>query len=125
MVKRVQSQIPRSSGGDLILAVDLQGVGVVPQLYNEGLTPSFDNYLSCYCYAAEIFSHSFFKLFCYCNILALVGPLNTSNLWRQAVGVDLSFHAWISEVTLWIYQLLLHLFSLEALHKVFCEETCR
>ena len=33
---------PRSSGGDLILAIDLQGVGVAPQLYNEGLTPSFE-----------------------------------------------------------------------------------
>ena len=32
---------PRSSGEDLILAIDLQGVGVAPQLYNEGLTPSF------------------------------------------------------------------------------------
>ena len=35
---------PRSSGGDLILAINLQGVGVAPQLYNEGLTPSFDNF---------------------------------------------------------------------------------
>ena len=35
---------PRSSGGDLILAIDLQGVGVAPQLYNEGLTPSFHNF---------------------------------------------------------------------------------
>ena len=40
-LRGVQSQIPRSSGGDLILAIDLQGVGVAPQLYNEGLTPSF------------------------------------------------------------------------------------
>ena len=35
---------PRSSGRDLILAIDLQGVGVAPQLYNEGLTPSFQNF---------------------------------------------------------------------------------
>ena len=41
-LREVQSQIPRSSGGDLILAIDLQGVGVAPQLYNEGLTSSFE-----------------------------------------------------------------------------------
>ena len=58
MVERNKSQKPRSSGGDLILAIDLQGVGVAPQLYNEGLTPSLGEFLSCYCYDAEITPYS-------------------------------------------------------------------
>ena len=61
MVERNKSQKPRSSGGDLILAIDLQGVGVAPQLYNEGLTPSFD----IFSHAIVMLPESFPTLFSY------------------------------------------------------------
>ena len=75
----MQSQILISSGGDLILAVDLQGVGVTPQLYNGGLTPSFDMISHAIVMLPEYFPTLLSYSFGYCNLLALVGPFNQRN----------------------------------------------
>ena len=70
-LRRVQSQIPRSSGGDLILAIDLQGVGVAPQLYNEGLTSSFDNFSHAIVMLQKYFLSS---LLLHCALAILLKP---------------------------------------------------
>ena len=62
---------PRSSGGDLILAINLQGVGVAPQLYNEGLTPSFENFSHAIVMLQKYFLSS---LLLHCALAILLKP---------------------------------------------------